>query len=145
MKFKTHFLLVALLLLVVACNQTTTTPAPSPSAKSTPAVEPESELDLATVIEEINSGDAILLDVREQAEWDEKHLEGAVLIPKSALEQDIDAAKAIDKSKRVYTHCRRGGRATEMEKLLTENGYDVVALKYSYEDLVEAGFEESEK
>jgi len=38
------------------------------------------QLDPADAREELSSGDAVLVDTREQHEWDEAHLEGATLV-----------------------------------------------------------------
>jgi rhodanese-related sulfurtransferase len=141
MKFKTHFSLVALLLLFVACNQpaapTTSAPAQPPAA--------EAEREIETAIAEIDSGTAVLVDVREEVEWDANHLADAVFIPMSEIEADISAVKTLDKDTKVYVHCQSGKRACLMSELLIEHGYNVVPLKYDFDDLVEAGFEQAEK
>ena len=46
---------------------------------------------LDTVKKNIKEGKAQLLDVREQKEWAEGHLEGAVLMPKSKLDVEKEA------------------------------------------------------
>lgn len=142
MKFKTHFSLVALMLLLVACNQPST---PTTSTPDQPVSATTSDLLIANAKAEIKSGDAVLVDVREQIEWDVEHLADAVFIPMSEIEADISAVKTLDKSTRIYVHCRSGRRACMMADLLNENGYDVVPLKVDYEDLVEAGFDQAKE
>ena len=44
---------------------------------------------LDTVKQNLKDGKAVLVDVREQKEWDEGHLAGAVLLPKSKLEVEV--------------------------------------------------------
>src|SRR6266540_79073 len=70
---------------------------------------------------------AVLVDVREQHEWDESHIPGAVHVPKGHLESRIEQA-APDKSTPVIVYCASGSRsvfaADTMESLL---GYEDVA------------------
>jgi rhodanese-related sulfurtransferase len=86
---------------------------------------------------------AILLDVREQKEWDEGNLQHARLLPLSQLKEKGDAKSVLTeadaKSKIIYCHCRAGGRAMTAAKILKEQGYDVRPLKQGYEDLMKGG------
>lgn len=85
---------------------------------------------------------AVLLDVRERAEWDEGHLQGAQLLPLSKLKgDDIKALlKDLPKDKPIYAHCKAGGRCLQAAEILIKQGYDVRPLKQGYADLLEAGF-----
>jgi phage shock protein E len=99
---------------------------------------------LATVKESLKAGKAVLLDVREQKEWDAGHLKDARLVPQSKLKMEstlADLLKALPKDKVIYTHCRAGGRALVCGEILKRHGFDVRPLKAGYNDLVEAGFE----
>lgn len=85
---------------------------------------------------------AILLDVREQAEWDAGHLRDAQFLPLSRLEgSDAQTlSKALNKGQVIYCHCRSGVRSLRAAEILLKNGYDVRALKPGYQDLLKAGF-----
>ena len=101
---------------------------------------------LDTVKQNIKDGKAVLVDVREQKEWDDGHIAGAVFMPKSKLDVEKEAAelaKKLDKSKIVYTHCRAGRRALACGEILKKQGFDVRPLKSGYDDLVKAGFEKA--
>jgi phage shock protein E len=103
---------------------------------------------LDTVKENVKSGKAVIVDVREQEEWDAGHLKGAVLMPQSKLKVEAEAAelaKKLDKSKVIYTHCRAGRRALACGEILKKQGFDVRPLKSGFEELVKAGFEKAEK
>jgi phage shock protein E len=103
---------------------------------------------LDTVKKNVKDGKAIIVDVREQKEWDEGHLEGAILIPSSKLKVEKDLAelvKKLDKKTIIYTHCRAGGRAATCAAILKKEGYDVRALKPGYADLIQAGFEKAKQ
>jgi len=85
---------------------------------------------------------AVLLDVREQQEWDEGHLKDAQLAPLSKLEAGMDVkafAKDLKKDTIVYCHCRAGRRALSAADVLQKAGYDVRPLKQGYEELLKAG------
>jgi molybdopterin/thiamine biosynthesis adenylyltransferase/rhodanese-related sulfurtransferase len=68
----------------------------------------------------------VIVDVREQHEFEESHLPGAVHVPRGHLEQRIEGA-APDKSQHVVLYCASGNRsalaANTMQELL---GYDNV-------------------
>ena len=111
------------------------------------AAEPTHTKDtLDTVKQNIKEGKAVLVDVREQNEWDAGHIAGAVLMPKSKLDVEKEAAelaKKLDKNKIVYTHCKAGKRALACGEILKKQGFDVRPLKPGYEELLKAGFEKS--
>jgi rhodanese-related sulfurtransferase len=101
---------------------------------------------LATVQEKLADEEAQLVDVREQAEWDKGHVEGAVFLPLGRLAKQHDEAtlaKQLDKKKIVYTHCASGHRCKLAADILREAGYDVRPLKQGYKDLLKAGFKKA--
>jgi phage shock protein E len=98
----------------------------------------------ATVKANVDAGKALIVDVREQDEWDAGHLKAAILISKSKLDDDALVAnllKKLPKDKVIYTHCGRGGRALVCGEVLKKAGYDVRPLKANYKQLGEAGLE----
>jgi molybdopterin/thiamine biosynthesis adenylyltransferase len=85
------------------------------------------EIDPADAREEISSGDVVLVDTREQHEWDEAHLEGATLVPPASLPERIEDV-APDRSARVVLYCRVGNRSARAVDLMeSELGYENVA------------------
>jgi molybdopterin/thiamine biosynthesis adenylyltransferase/rhodanese-related sulfurtransferase len=85
------------------------------------------ELDPADASEELASGDAVLVDTREQHEWDEAHLEGATLVPPATVGERIGEV-VPDRSRRVVLYCRVGNRsARAADQLESELGYENVA------------------
>jgi rhodanese-related sulfurtransferase len=99
----------------------------------------------ADVKKAIEDKKAILLDVREQSEWDDGHLKDAKLLPLSKLKKAEAKDLDLPKDKVIYTHCRAGSRALQAAELLQKLGYDVRALKPGYRDLLDAGFPKAEK
>src|SRR5215210_3067681 len=71
-------------------------------------------------------GAPAIVDVREQHEWDESHLGGAVHVPRGHLEQRIEGA-VPDKARQVVLYCASGNRSALAAKTLEELGYDDVA------------------
>ena len=65
----------------------------------------------------------ILIDVREQHEYDTAKIEGSVLIPLSDFEAGI---QKIDKNADIVVHCKMGGRSANAQGWMLENGYTKV-------------------
>ena len=57
----------------------------------------------------MQEGTIVLIDVREQAEWDAEHIAGAELRPLSIF--DPTAIEADFEGKKVVFYCRSGGRS----------------------------------
>ena len=95
----------------------------------------------------LKDGTAVLIDVREQAEWDEGHLAKATLVPRSELLKIAgEKEKVMEKlpaDKIVYTHCKRGGRAAKVAQELKEHGLDIRPLPQGFEKLLTEGFEKA--
>lgn len=74
----------------------------------------------------VASGQAVLVDVREPAEWEETGVAApAVLLPKSDFDGDQKQWKeflAKNGDKQVIVYCRSGGRAGTVAAALAEKG-----------------------
>jgi len=74
-------------------------------------------------------GGVRVLDVREQNEWDESHLEDAIHVPQGEVADRIDEL-APDRTERLLVHCRTDARSARIVDLLGELGYeDAVAVE----------------
>lgn len=94
---------------------------------------------------DVLAGKAVLVDVREQAEWDNGHLKAAQLVPLSLLSKDGAVIPAtLPKDKPLYLHCRSGSRCLRAAEILKAKGYDVRPLEQGYGQLVKDGFEKAE-
>ena len=99
-----------------------------------------SEIDATQARERIESGEPVVLDVREQDEWDEGHIPGAVHIPRGHLESRIERL-APDAARPVVVYCSQGNRSVFAAKTLEELGYeDVVSLAGGFTDWKRNGF-----
>jgi adenylyltransferase/sulfurtransferase len=71
----------------------------------------------------LDSGeDFLLLDVREQNEWDIARIPGAQLFPLSTLQQK-HGDLAAHKKKEIVIHCKMGGRSMQACQFLQTQGY----------------------
>jgi sulfur-carrier protein adenylyltransferase/sulfurtransferase len=92
------------------------------------------EVDARRAQEIIASDSAAIVDVREQAEWDEGHVPGAVHVPRGHLESRIESA-VPDRARTVVLYCSSGNRSAFAAKTLEELGYDnVVSLAGGFTD-----------
>ena len=69
-----------------------------------------------------------LLDVRTPSEYQSGHLKGALLADWTNPNEFQTRAKALDKSKPVYTYCLSGGRSGAASEWLRQNGYTAYNL-----------------
>lgn len=85
-----------------------------------PEVDPA---EVKAILDRGDDADAVLIDVREQQEWDESHIAGAKHVPRGYLEQRIVRA-APDLEQRVIVYCAAGARSAIAAKtLIDELGY----------------------
>jgi molybdopterin/thiamine biosynthesis adenylyltransferase/rhodanese-related sulfurtransferase len=94
------------------------------------------------VHDRVGSGDLpVLLYVREQDEWQEGHLPGAVHIPRGNLESRIEAL-VPDKEREIVIYCASGARSAFAAKSLEELGYaHVSSMSGGFTDWKRNGYE----
>lgn len=83
-------------------------------------------IDAETALARARAGEAILLDVREQSEWQHEHIEGALHIPLSRLKGRIDELR---NDRPIITTCRSGHRSAIAARTLTGAGYSTTNLR----------------
>ena len=86
------------------------------------------EVDPREVHQQINNGNhAVIVDVREQHEFDESRIPGAVHVPRGHLETRIEGA-VKDRSAQVILYCASGNRSAFAAETLEKHlGYENVA------------------
>lgn len=72
--------------------------------------------------------DAVILDVREQDEWDAGHAPGALHIPLGELPSRLHEVPDTDDGTLAVT-CRGGGRSSRAVAWLSRQGFDVANLE----------------
>lgn len=66
--------------------------------------------------------DYVILDVRTQAEYDESHIPGAILIPHDTVATAAEDALP-DKGQLILVYCRSGNRSKQASQALVDLGY----------------------
>jgi rhodanese-related sulfurtransferase len=69
---------------------------------------------------------ALLVDVREDSEFEMGHAPGALHIP---LAEVPDHLEDLPKDRQIVAVCRSGGRSSRAGQFLIEQGFDVVNLE----------------
>jgi len=70
----------------------------------------------------LKSGGAVIVDVREQDEWDEEHIPDAIHMSRGLLELEVEE-KVPDPTTMVICHCGGGGRSALATESLQKMGY----------------------
>ena len=109
---KLVFLLLAVMMLT-ACGQDT--------EKDQGAVYVNITAEEAKRIMDTEEG-YIILDVREQDEYDAGHISGAILIPYTQMEEKAEEV-LTDKDQLILVYCRSGRRSKIAAEALVELGY----------------------
>jgi phage shock protein E len=128
-------LALALALTLAACGDdksqaglpASTTAAPAATIPAAPII------DTARAHELVAAG-ALVIDVREQSEWDAGHLPQARLIPAGTIGEHIAelAQAAGGKDRPIVLYCKTGGRAGRAKQALQAAGFTDVVNGGSY-------------
>jgi rhodanese-related sulfurtransferase len=70
----------------------------------------------------LNSGEAVIVDVRDKDEWDEGHIPGAMHLSRGTIELDIEE-KVPDTNALIITDCGGAGRSALATESLQKMGY----------------------
>ena len=110
----------AVLLILSACGGAAATPAPATNidVSSLPV-----NINVQTAASVQGRDDVILIDVREQSEYDAGHIPGITLVPMSDIQNRLDE---IPTDKEVIVTCRSGNRSGQVTDFLRQNGFDNV-------------------
>jgi rhodanese-related sulfurtransferase len=80
------------------------------------------EVDVQEAKKRVDAG-ALLVDVREQDEYDTVRIPGSTLVPLSELQQRYSE---LPQDQDLVIHCRSGARSARATDFLNENGYNAV-------------------
>ncbi|HYY10124.1 MAG TPA: rhodanese-like domain-containing protein [Kineosporiaceae bacterium] len=72
--------------------------------------------------------DAVLLDVREDDEWEAGHAEGAHHVPMQEVPTRLDEVARLADGGNLVVVCRSGGRSARVVAWLAQNGVDALNL-----------------
>ena len=73
--------------------------------------------------EMMDTQEVLILDVREQHEYDSGHIPGAVLLPVGTITKDTAYAIIDDLDTVVLVYCRSGNRSKTASQALVDLGY----------------------
>ena len=73
--------------------------------------------------EMMDAGEVLILDVREQEEYDSGHIPGAVLLPVGSIDEETAADVIPESDTVVLVYCRSGNRSKKAAEALAELGY----------------------
>ena len=76
-----------------------------------------------TAKEMMDTQEVLILDVREQHEYDSGHIPGAVLLPVGTITEDTAAAVIDELDTTVLVYCRSGNRSKTAAQALADLGY----------------------
>lgn len=92
-------------------------------------------VDAKSAIEMIHDNPKLLiLDVRTQEEFDEKHLANALHIPVQVLEKNIDKLQAY-KGQKLLVYCRSGNRSVKASRILEQSAFVPINIKGGIQQL----------
>lgn len=123
MKRKGLFIFAVILILALAACGGGETAVSEPADLATGELNLPDTVDVQTVADVMNRDDVVLIDVREQFEYDEAHIPGITLIPLNDVAQRMSE---IPTDKTVILTCRSGNRSGQATDFLRKNGYDNV-------------------
>lgn len=73
--------------------------------------------------QKMDTEDVLVLDVREQSEYDTGHIPDAVLLPVGEIDEESAASVIPEKDTTVLVYCRSGNRSKTAAGKLAELGY----------------------
>jgi phage shock protein E len=119
--FLTLMTIAILALALTACTASPTAPAPGPTPTSQVDITKLGPtVDVATVKALQGRSDVVVLDVREQSEYDAGHIAGVKLIPMGTVANRLNE---IPKDKPVIVTCHSGNRSGQVTDFLRQQGY----------------------
>ncbi|WP_026393655.1 rhodanese-like domain-containing protein [Acetobacterium malicum] len=111
---KLGILLLVVVILVAGCSSQEKAKEKAVSVKKITAAEAKVMID--------GGEDLVILDVRTQEEYDQGHIENAVLIPDTEISAKAPTVLA-DQNQTILVYCRTGRRSAEAAKKLVDLGY----------------------
>jgi phage shock protein E len=112
-------------LIVAGCGAPSAVPAAAaaPAAKQVQAIDVANlplDVDVQTAAALREQPDVVILDVREQDEWDAGHISGAVFMPMGEVPARLSE---IPTDKTVIVQCRSGNRSSQVTDFLVKQGF----------------------
>lgn len=100
-------LIILLILLLTACSNN----------------ENNNKINYVQAKEKIINENAILIDVREEDEYNENHINGAINLPLNTIDENTSKELIENKESVIIVYCKSGRRSNEALIMLKELGY----------------------
>lgn len=126
---KLGILMLVVIILVAGCSSQEKAKEKAVSVNKITAAEAKVMID--------GGEDLVILDVRTQEEYDEGHIENAVLIPDTEISAKAPTVLA-DQNQTILVYCRTGRRSAEAAKKLVDLGYSNI---YDFGGIVDWPYE----
>ena len=81
------------------------------------------EISVTEVKQLLDSGEIVLIDCREQNEYDHCRIDRSVLIPMNDVPAKLDLLEP-HREKQIVVHCHLGGRSMKVTQYLRGQGFD---------------------
>lgn len=114
-KIKIILLILSLILVLAGCSSTG-----NDAQTETQALPQKISSEEAKAM--MDQGGVIVLDVRTQQEFDEGHIQDAVLLPNDQILENAESV-LTDKEATILVYCRSGNRSAQASKDLSTMGY----------------------
>ena len=102
-----------------------TSPAASqPGAEAGLPIATTPAVDVPGLAERLRRGDVRLLDVREDDEWEEGHVEGSMHVPYHELRDGVPGELANGDGRQIAVVCSAGNRSSIAASLLRRSGVE---------------------
>ncbi len=83
------------------------------------------EIDVFEAKKRLEENGDLLVDVREQYEFDDIRIPGSILVPLSEFNERYEE---LPQNKNIIMQCRSGSRSAKTTNFLIENGYQAVNM-----------------
>ena len=84
------------------------------------------QIDQETAKRMMDEQDVVILDVREQDEYDSGHIADALLLPVGTISEETAASVIPEKATTVLVYCRSGNRSKTASQALADLGYSQI-------------------
>ncbi len=114
-----------------------------PATTSSPATAARPAETTTLTAAQIAALGELIIDVRRRGEYDAGHVEGAILIPVSIIEQKI-AMHAPNKTRKIIPYCKIGERSGTALNKLMRLGYTNARNGYGFTHMIDAGYKKAD-
>lgn len=136
-RFSCGLLLAALFAIaaIAGCgDEGTSTSDTSQTSSQVTDVSPEQ------VAPDVQRGDTLLVDVREDAEWDAGHAKSALHVPLGSVQQNLSEIEREAAGRPIAFICRSGSRSAQAAEIAAQGGLeDILNVTGGMEAWVESG------